>query len=189
MKTYLSLSVLGTLLATGLGAQGAIVTFTFDESANLQSTLSQTVSGLTFSASNPNSSNGKFAADSDGLLVTDNPGSGPSSFQFSFSAPVQMVSYSIGFVLDGTSGSFTLSRPGQSSTGNGLASGGSFSINGTFTPSANQTINLTSSLSGSPGWSQIKTFTVNTVPEPAEGMALAGIACGIGAWLLRARRR
>jgi hypothetical protein len=188
MKTSLGFYLGVATAYFGISAQGAIVTFNFDESLNIVTTYSTTVGGVTLTLENPNSTSGKFAADSDGLLLTNDPGSGPDSFQFKFSTAVTVVSYEIGFVLNPTAGSFTLSRTGASTTGNDLSSAGSHPINGVFTSGADQTITLTSNPTGTPGWSQLKSFTVNTaVPEPTEAVAVAGGACLMGAWILRSK--
>lgn len=165
------------------------VIFSFNETLNNAATYSDTQSGITISLSNPNSNNGRFAADSDGNLLTSDSSQGPTSFQMSFSQAVQITDYSIGFVIDGTTGSFSLARTGLSSTGNDLSQAGSFPISGIFTAAANQVITLTSDPTGSPGWSQIKSFTVTPVPEPAETMAVVAAACGVAGLLIRRRSR
>lgn len=167
----------------------AQVVFTFGPSLNDQATYSDTVSGITISLSSPNSNNGHFAADSDGNLLTSDPDLGPNSFQISFNHAVQITGYSIGATIDPTTGTFSLSRTGLSSTGNDLSQTGSFSINGTFTAAANQTITLTSDPAGDPGWSQIKSFTVTAIPEPAETTAAIAAVCGVAGLILRRTRK
>ncbi|HTI69109.1 MAG TPA: hypothetical protein VMF06_04050 [Candidatus Limnocylindria bacterium] len=188
MKSIRSLILLGSLAASATCLQAADVVFTFDESADLQPTFSETVSGITLTLSNPNSNNGKFAADSEGLLLTSDPSQGPTSFQMSFSSAVQVVGYSLGFVLDGTTGTFSLDRTGATSSGNDLSSAGDFSINGTFTAAGGQTITLTSNPTGGPGWSQIKSFTVTPVPEPADFAIVGAALCGAAAFIVRNRK-
>ena len=179
-----SIAIITAALWAG-SAQAATIVFTFGDSLNLQSTYSETVSGVTLTLANPNSNNGKLAADSDGFLITNDGSQGPSSLTMTFDAAVTITGYSIGFVLDGTSGGFDLNRTGASSTGNDLSTGGGHSINGTFTVAAGQTVTLTSSLSGSPGWSQMNSLTVTQVPEPGEAAVFAAGVCGAAALIRR----
>ena len=191
MKLSSSLSLSAMIAATTFAAHAADIIFTFDGSngnPNGQTTFSETVSGVTLTISNADSSGGLFAADSDGLVLSSDNTLGPTSFQMSFSSAVQVTAYSIGAIIDPTTGTFTLSRTGGSSSGNALSPVGSYPINGTFTATANQTITLTSNPSGSPGWSQIKTFTVSEVPEPVETAAVVTALCGVAALIIRQRR-
>ncbi len=181
-------SVALPLLSLALPLASHALVFEFGNSVNTETSWSTTVSGITLSLSGANSNSGAFTSDGNGIVLSDDLDLGMNQFQMSFNAPVRIDSYTIGLVLDPTTGSFSLSRIGASSTGNDLSSAGTYSLAGNFTAGANQIITFSSDPTGIPAWSQLQAFTVTPVPEPAETTAVVAAACGLLALWRRNRR-
>ena len=169
-------SVTGGITIIGLSlssqtAQAIDITYSFDGGDNGLSTITKTDSGsgVTLTASNPNANGGNFSADNNGLaLGTVNTfGNGISEFSLSFSQAVTLNSYVIGYLGDGGVVSFSLSA----STDNPLRPTGTYSFNNPFTLTANQNYTLSAPLPGS-GVSQISSITVDATPVPWETDAL-----------------
>ena len=187
----------GTLIGLGLlsaPAQAASITYTFDTSFDGESSVSQTVGGVTGTFSGINSSNGKFSADGDGIYLDFLGGYG-NQFNISFDQAVQFLTYSVPYsdIGSGQTATFALSNPnGASSTGNNLAIVGTFPFSNQFILNAGQTSTLTATLSSSgQNSAQIKSITVDYTPVSAvpEPLTILGAltAAGFGAGFKRRR--
>ena len=154
--------------------QAINITYSFDSGDDGLSTITKTDSGsgVTLTASNPNANGGNFQVDNNGLaLGTSN---GISEFSLSFSQAVTLNSYVIGYLGDGGVVSFSLSA----STDNPLRPTGTYSFNNPFTLTANQNYTLSAPLP-SGGVSQISSITVDATPVPWETDALPVIGSTI----------
>jgi hypothetical protein len=176
-------------------AQALNITYTFDSSFDGQSSVSQTVGGVTgtFFGINRNSGSdsGKFSATANGIFL-DSPEFAGNQFNISFNQAVKFLSYGVtkSFIASGRTATFDLSNPnGTGSTGNNLASVGTFNLNNQFTLSAGQTSTLTASLSNPIlDTAQIQSITVDytptAVPWETDALPVVGstILFGLGVW-------
>jgi hypothetical protein len=187
----------GALIGLGLlsaPAQAASLTYTFDSSFDNQSSVSQTVGGVTGTFSGINNSNtGKFEAGSGGIYL-DNADSYGDQFNISFDQAVQFLSYSVTYsgIRSGRTGTFALSNPnGAASTGNNLASVGTFNFSNQFNLNAGQTSTLTATVPNGADTAQIQSITVDYTPTSAvpEPLTILGAltAAGFGAGFKRRR--
>jgi hypothetical protein len=155
-------------------AQSINITYSFDNGDDGLSTITKTDSGsgVTLTASNPNANGGNFQVDNNGLaLGTVNTfGNGISQFDLSFSQAVTLNSYVVGYLGDGGVVDFSLST----STDNPLRPTGTYTFNNPFTLTANQNYTLSAPLPGS-GVSQISSITVDATAVPWETDALSVI--------------
>jgi hypothetical protein len=154
--------------------QAINITYSFDSGDDGLSTITKTDSGsgVTLTASNPNANGGNFQVDNNGLaLGTSN---GISEFSLSFSQAVTLNSYVVGYVRNGGTSPFSLST----STNNPLGSEGNYNFNNPFTLTANQNYILSAPLPGS-GVSQISSITVDATAVPWETDALPVIGSTI----------
>lgn len=165
------LLVLVSPLLFAAPAGAVLVSFDFDGSDNNLSTITKTVSGLTLTLSNP-SPDTTFPADFDGLGVFSDGGFGDlKSFDMTFSAPVNLVSYTASFVdaLEGDE-SITFATAVNSSVENGFLNGGADIIRNftnQFSVTAGEVIDVTGNIGGlGTDLIQWNRLTVNTIPEP-----------------------
>jgi hypothetical protein len=184
----------GTFLGLGLlsaPAQAIKITYNFDGSFNGQSSVNRTVSGVTATFSNINGLN-VFQSNSDGIYLNA-PLLAGDRFDISFNQVVKFLSYSVtnnSLISVGETATFALSNPnGTSSTGNDLASVGSFDLSNQFILNAGQTSTLTASLSAptSGETALIQSITVEAVPWETDALPVVGstILFGFGVWTKR----
>ena len=186
--------ILGLIIGVSLllvftsASSAALVTFTI---LDLGSTPTRTImsSGITLDLFNPIRSNGNpgiFFSDGDGLALQPDQ---LFDFNFTFDAPVSIVSYELGFVNPGVVGSFNLLGPNGNSTGNALNPAMTFPINGSFTLLAGQvgtfdTISLTGA--GTSSLSQILRITVDdmpaAIPAPSAMLLMGTGLLGLIGW-------
>lgn len=189
--TSFSVGILGGTVFSFVSADIAqAVTFTFDDDDNGLSTIVKTVDGITLTLSNP-SPRSDFEADSDGLVTLGSFGSDVNSligFDLTFSSPVQLVSYTVGFVGFGLDGDETLTLSDEISTSveNSSFSTGLRNFSNQFTVAAGQTITVTNTnVDGNDilQWSAIEVTPVEeptSVPEPGSMLGLLALG-GLGA--------
>jgi hypothetical protein len=184
----------GTFIGLGLlsaPAQAINITYNFDGSFNGQSSVNRTVSGVTATFSNINGLN-VFQSNSDGIYLNA-PLLAGDRFDISFNQVVKFLSYSVtnnSLISVGETATFALSNPnGTSSTGNDLASVGSFDLSNQFILNAGQTSTLTASLSApiSGETALIQSITVEAVPWETDALPVVGstILFGFGVWTKR----
>lgn len=186
-------SVMGGVILIGLSllsqpAQAINIKYSFDSGDDGLSTITKTDSGsgITFTASNPNANGGNFKADNYGLALgtVNTLGNGITEFSLSFSQAVSLNSYVIGYVESGGIYPFSLAT----STDNPINVVGTYNFNNPFTLTANQnyTLSTSRSLSLSRGLSQISSITVDATAVPWETDALpvigSTILFGFGLW-------
>lgn len=185
----------GTFISLGLlsaPAQAINITYAFDDSFNSQSSVSQTLSGVTATFSNINSNPGTFGSSFYGIVL-DSPGKLGNRFDISFNQSVKLLSYTVTLPpFFGGSATFDLSNPnGTGSTGNDFANVGNFNLSNQFILDAGQTSTLTATLSkpaNSPydNTAYLKSITVDATPVPWETDALpvvgSTILFGLGVW-------
>ena len=147
----------------------APTTFTFG-SGDTGPTITKTVDGITITLSNGtcNGSPANIYADPDGIFIESYEGCSTSilstdTFQISFDSLVTFVSYQIGY-HHGGGGTFDLTSPRGSSTGNVLNPAGTYSFNGSLSVAAGEVVNLTTALLNDTSLSQIKSITVELAP-------------------------
>jgi hypothetical protein len=169
-------------------AEALSINYTFDSSFGGQSSVSQTVGGVTGTFSRINSSNNTFSLFGNNGIALDSAGGNGNQFDISFNQAVKFLSYSVtsGLIGSGETATFALSNPnGTGSTGNNLASVGTFNLNNPFTLNAGQTSILTASLS-QPEFdtAQIQSITVDAtaVPWKTDALPVVGstIFFGVG---------
>ena len=156
-------------------AQAINITFSFDGGDDGLSTITKTdsASGVTLTASNPDANGGDFRADNYGLaLGTVNTfGNGIRQFDLSFSQAVTLNSYVIGYVEFCGMGPLSLST----SIDNPINVVGTYNFNNPFTLlTANQNYTLSAAPQSS-GLSQISSITVDATAVPWETDALSVI--------------
>jgi hypothetical protein len=189
----------GTFIGLGLlsaPAQAINITYTFDSSFSGQSSVNQTVSGVTGTFSNINGLNGVFQSNFDGIYLNSALGAG-NSFHFSFDKDkeVTLLSYSVtnsSLISSGETATFRLfNSRGPDSTGNNLASVGSFGLSNPFTMGFGVSSALTATLSLFSDTAQLQSITVDATPTPVpletDALSVVGstILFGFGVWSKR----
>jgi hypothetical protein len=172
-------------------AFAAPITFTFGGADDGLTSVTKTVDGVsvTFNNFSPTPTT---TADGDGLCVAGVVGFCPplSSFDFSFSAPVQLLSYQVGFVSFGANNQvLTFSQGSNTSVETNFVDEATVNFSTQFSVDANVIISAvrTTPPNESVGSLQLRQLTVNVVPGP---LPLLGAAVAFGASRkLRARIR
>jgi len=171
-------------------AQALNITYLFGSGDNGLTTVTKSIDGITLTASNfsPTSTT---SADIDGLCFAGTGGFCPNltSFNLSFSAPVQLISYTTGYFSLNTA-TLTFTQGANSSVQTSFANGTTTNFTNQFNVAANQPINVISTnLSPSDSSLQISQLTVDSVPFPWETDALPAIGStvlfGVGLWTKR----
>ena len=193
MKKKIFGFIVGVSLLLGFTGStlAALVTFTVPSGLGTTTPVPIVSSGITLTLFNPLTESGlttRFLSDPDGLGIGNDPPD-LQDFNFSFDAPVTIISYEIGFINNGTVGTFDLLGPNGNSTGNPLNPVGTFPINGSFTLLAGQTGTFdTTSLSGPVPLSQILRITVHAVPVPSAMLLMGTGLFGLVGWRWWSRR-
>lgn len=193
---HLSAVLVMLLLCASSNLRATDITFIFGSAENELSVITKTdaPSGVTLTLLNP-SDRTTFRADNDGLGVglqaSFISGADLLSFQLQVTGGmITLKSYSLGYVNAGATGAtFSMSGGSGSSSGNSLASTGSFSANGNWSLTPSQTGTLTATGFGTSGLAQFKsmTFAVTPVPEPCT-YALGATAAGVMVFATRRRK-
>jgi hypothetical protein len=191
MKTKTLLPILAATVSTLVATTSHATVFTFSGADNGLSTITRTVDGITLSVSNPAPSSTFFAFGTLGLGVLANGIITTTSFNLSFSSPVQLIGYNVGAVqaLDGDE-SLTLTAGSSTSVESSPFTTGARNFSNQFTVAANQTISVVAAGADFIDlilWSSITAnpASVPTTPEPS-GLVALGI---IGLGLLGAKKR
>ena len=161
-----------------IAANAGTATFTFDGFEGTTNP-SETENGVTLTASNPEG--GMFFDVGDGIYVSQGI---DETFNFEFDIAVQIISYTVNQDFGATSGAFSLSAPGSTtSSGNDLSTGGSVDIVPTFAIGDGVTgLFDTGDSYSDGGYSILGSVTVSFVPEPGTWtlLGLGGLAAAIG---------
>jgi hypothetical protein len=194
-KTYRKERARGGGALIGLGllsapAQALTITYTFDSSVFGPSPATQTVNGVTATFSGINSANGLFNGFPTAGLALNVPSSVGNQFNISFNQDVTFLSYNVASaagIFPAQTATFDLSNPnGAASTGNNLASVGSFNFSNQFSLNAGQTLTLNATLSFHPntGTAFLNSITVQAVPWETDALPVVGstILFGLGVW-------
>ncbi|MGK7946506.1 MAG: hypothetical protein AB4058_18755, partial [Microcystaceae cyanobacterium] len=152
------------------------------------STIVKTVDGITLTVSNPSPAT-LFSADSDGIVAFGNLSTETeiTNFDLSFSAPVQLISYNVGYIqqLEGDE-SITLTAGSSSSIENSPFATGTRNFANQFTVAAGQTISVSGfgvDTDDIIQWSAIEVTPADdpvTTPEPSALLSLFALG-GLGA--------
>jgi hypothetical protein len=186
------------VVATQLPISAAPLTFNFSGTDNGLTTITKTVSGVTITLNNF-SPTATVTADSDGICVAGLDGQvafcpNLSSFQFSFSAPVQLISYQVGFISNGSGDQgLTFTEGVNTSFETNFVDVATTNFSTQFGVDANAVITASRTTPPSAGFGslQIRQLTVDDSFVPVPGpLPVLGVAAAFGASRkLRARIR
>ncbi len=167
-----------------------IISFDLTNFADGSMTLSTTSDGVTlqfFDRRNNGNPTG-FFADSDGVAFIGNDPLRFYTFQMDFDAPVELLSYTIGFVQGVENGDvFSLATSGGNTDESFPFSLGSRNFATQLLVAANDPIMVsTSEIADNDEIVQLSSITVQTIPEPSSLLMMTGI--GLAALVGRRRR-
>lgn len=192
MKNLLSSLFAFGLLSASMAANAALITYTFDGSADGQTTFSATQDGVTLTISDL-SPTAAIGADSDGICLAGVNGFCPdlTSLNISFSSDVQLVSYKVGFLsVFNESLNLLFEQGGNQSLETNFVNEAVTSFSNQFVALANQAIGVSASNFGGFGSLQFRQITIDTsvVSEPVPVPATIGLLSLAIAGLFGARK-
>ena len=189
-RSKTTMALLAAVSIPVVSATAQLITFNIDGTEGV-TTYTQTVGGVQMYLFNPTESSSVFAfgiinsGPSNGDLDLSAPGVLVSAFDFTFDHNVTVTAYSVGVIAGPADGTFDLSGPHPSSTGNTLASLGSHTINnGGFILNVGETGHWTATIPDGT-YPTIRSITITEVPEPAEWALATAAFCGVAGLALR----